>query len=51
MEKFAQNIVTFEDIIGAVALQITLQKLEEIINFNEVTSDSNFMKFLKNTKI
>ncbi len=47
MKKITINNAAFMELIGTVAVEITLQKQENIINLNEDSDDSQFMTFLK----
>jgi hypothetical protein len=49
MASIAYNISSFNDLVGAAALEITLQKRDEIID-SEIDAGSDFVNFLENTK-
>ena len=49
MARISENIVEFDDMIGSVAVLITLQKRNEILSSNFNNESQNFVKFLKNS--
>jgi hypothetical protein len=49
MANITYNITLFNDLVGAAAVQITLQKRDEILNC-KMDAGSNFVTFLKRTK-
>ena len=50
MAKIAHNIAAFDDLVGHVAVQITIGKRKEILSAQNDVSTSGFFRFLKGKK-